>query len=357
AFDELLALEATSADDEDCAPARDSLNRRYDAYVDRYGPLNRFSLVRTGRRDPDTGEDLYRRARPSMGGFRRDPAYRSVLALEVFDPETQRAAKAPILATRVVAPRAPRQGADTAQDALAICLDERGAPDLPTIADLLGTDAATARSELGQLVWDDPATGRLVTAQTYLSGDVRAKLAQAEEAAAGAARWLPNVEALRAVVPVDLGPAEIDARLGSTWVPPADVAAFGREVLGCSSIVVEHAAVTATWAVRAPSLERDSVTATSVWGTARADAVAILQSSLNQTPVTVSDPHPDDPNKRVVNPAETLAAREKQEALGERFSQWVWEDAERAERLTAVYNRLFNSTVLPRYDGSHLSLP
>ena len=158
-------------------------------------------------------------------------------------------------------------------------------------------------------------------------------------------------------MPVDLGPGEIDARLGSAWIAPADVAAFGREVLECSQIAVEHAEVTATWAARAPTHERSSVATSSVWGTGRADAVAILQSSLNQTPITVYDPHPDDPNKRVINPAETLAAREKQEILGQRFSEWVWEDPARAERLAAEYNRLFNSTVLPRYDGSHLTLP
>ena len=356
-FSELLALESTNADDEACAPARAALNRRYDAYAQRYGPVNRFSLARTGRRDPETGEDVMRRVRPSMGGFRRDPDYRSVLALEVFDPETQRAAKAPIFATRVVAPREPRQGADTAQDALAMCLDERAVPELATIARLLGTDEATARAELGQLVWDDPATGQLVAAETYLSGDVRSKLATAEAAVVDDDRWLPNVEALRAVMPVDLGPSEIDARLGSAWIPADDVASFGREVLGCSDIRVEHAAVTATWAIRAPATDRSSVAVTSLWGTSRADAVAIMQSSANQTPVTVYDPHPDDANKRVINPAETLAAREKQEALGERFSQWVWEDPARTERLAARYNQLFNSTVLPRYDGSHLSLP
>ncbi|HSH22502.1 MAG TPA: DEAD/DEAH box helicase family protein, partial [Acidimicrobiales bacterium] len=176
----------------------------------------------------------------------------------------------------------------------------------------------------------------------------------AQAAAAEDPRWQANVEALRAVVPMDLGPAEIDARLGAAWIPADDVADFGRELLGCS-VVVEHAPVTATWAARAPRWERQSVAATSLWGTKRADAVAILQSSLNQTPITVYDTLDD--NRRVVNPAETLAAREKQEALGERFAAWVWEDPERAARLVAEYNRRFNSTVLARHDGSHLSLP
>ncbi len=355
AFNELLSLEASTADDQACALARDDLNRRYDAYLSRYGPLNRFSLVRTGRRHPETGEDLYRRARPAMGGFRHDPHYRSVLALEIFDPETQCATKAPIFVTRVVAPRQPRRGAECVEDALAICLDEMGRPELATIARLLGTDQDSARAELGELVWDDPTTGALVTAESYLSGDVRAKLAAAEAAAAAEPRWEANVDALRAVVPEDLGAGEIDARLGSSWIPAPDVADFAREVLECGGIAVEYAAVTATWAARAPGWERTSVTATSVWGTARADAVSILQSSLNQTPVTVYDVADDD--RRVINPAETLAAREKQEALGQRFSEWVWEDPDRAGRLASEYNRLFNSTVLPRFDGAHLSLP
>ena len=120
-------------------------------------------------------------------------------------------------------------------------------------------------------------------------------------------------------------------------------------------MVVDHAPVTATWAVAAETWERRSVAATSTWGTARADAVSLLQSSLNQRAASVYD-HLDD-GSRVLNQAETLAAREKQEALEARFSAWVWEDPTRAERLGTRYNELFNATVLPRYDGSHLSLP
>ncbi|HWI02805.1 MAG TPA: hypothetical protein VNT52_03115, partial [Acidimicrobiales bacterium] len=292
---QLLDLEVSTVDDAGADAARAELNRRYEAYQSRYGALNRFSLVRTGRQDPDTGVDLYRRSFPSMGGFRADPDYQSVLALEVFDAETQTASKAPILQGRVLAPRQPRHGADSAQDALAICLDEHGRADLDVIAGLLGTDTGAARAELGELVWDDPATAELVPAPRYLSGDVRAKLAVAEAAAAEDPRWQANVEVLRQV------------------------------------------------AVR------------SEWGTARADAVSLVASALNQTPASVYDTLDD--GRRVLNPAETIAAREKQEALGERFAAWVWDDPARRDRLTETYNRLFNGTVLPSYDGSHLSFP
>jgi N12 class adenine-specific DNA methylase len=355
ALADLLDAQAQSYDDAVFAAAQAALNAAYDAYSRRFGALNRFSLVRTGRSDPTTGRPTYRRVRPRMGGFAADPDFYSVLALEVFDPDTQTATKAPVFSARVVAPRQPRRGAERAEDALAICLDEHGAVDLGVIAGLLGLSPERARAELGTLVWEDPGSGDLLPATTYLSGDVRAKLATAVAAADRDPRFEGHVEALSAVLPPDLGPGEIDARLGAAWIPATDVEAFAREVLGAVRVVVDHAPVTATWAVAAETWERRSVAATSTWGTERADAVSLLQSSLNQRAASVYD-HLDD-GSRVLNQAETLAAREKQEALEARFSAWVWEDPGRAERLGARYNELFNATVLPRYDGSHLSLP
>ncbi len=351
----LLQLEASSADDQVCEPIRQQLNDRYDRYLRSYGPLNRFTQVRTGRQDPETGEDKYRQKRPTMGRFKDDPDFRSVMALEIFDPEQQTATKAAIFDSRVVAPREPRRGAESAQDALAICLDDHARVDLRVIADLLGTDVTGARAQLGGLVWDNPENGEVETAQRYLSGNVRSKLAEAEAAAGEDARWLPNVQALRAVMPQDLAPEEIDARLGSPWIPADDVRAFAGEVLQARYLQVEYAAVTATWTVKAGISDRQSVAMTSDWGTYRADAAAIMEASLNQRPATVYDNFSD--GTRVLNNEETVAARAKQEALGERFASWVWENPQRAERLAADYNRRFNSTVLPAYDGSHLTLP
>ncbi|MGH9222355.1 MAG: DEAD/DEAH box helicase, partial [Acidimicrobiales bacterium] len=168
-------------------------------------------------------------------------------------------------------------------------------------------------------------------------------------------RFTANVDALRAVLPADLTPDDIDARLGAAWIPGSDVEAFAADVLSASGVIVDHAPATATWAVQAPTYERRTVVSTSAWGTARADAFSLLQASLNQQAVTVHDAMDD--GSRVINPAETLAAREKQEALENRFASWVWEEPHRAQRLARRYNDLFNATVVPRYDGSHLSLP
>ena len=156
----LLTAEAASADD---SPGLDGLRaelgRCYDSYFTAYGPLNRFSLRRTGRANPATGEPVVARVRPRQGGFAADPFAPLVYALEEFDPAGQRAAKAAIFRERVIAPRLPRLGADTPADALAICLDACGEVRLGEIARLLGTTEEDAREQLGTLVFTDPGTG------------------------------------------------------------------------------------------------------------------------------------------------------------------------------------------------------
>jgi N12 class adenine-specific DNA methylase len=222
-------------------------------------------------------------------------------------------------------------------------LDERGSVDLATVGRLLGCEPAEARQRLGTLVYDDPEGGPPQPAATYLSGDVRQRLAVAKAAAGEDDRWLINVSALEAVQPRDLEPAEIDARLGASWIEPADVKAFCAEVLR-ADVSVEYAPATGEWAMRAES-STWTVALTSEWGTERANGVRLVEANANQRVVTITDEGPD--GSRVTNLAETLAAREKQEAIAEKFSRWVWEDPERSARLSAEYNRRFNSTVLP----------
>lgn len=352
---ELLEEQARSWDDGSTDSLRGRLNRQYDNYVRKYGPLNRFSLARAGRTDPETGEERHRRVFPRMGGFRHDPDLYAVLALEHFDAESGVAAKAAIFDHRVVAPREARLGADSVEDALSICLDMLGRPDLAEVARLLGVDRSTARSRLGELVYDDPVTGSLVAAAAYLSGDVRTKLAQARAAADGDARYAVNVAALEAVHPLDLTPAEIDARLGATWIEADDVADFVREVLDLREVEVEYVPLTATWTLSARGGVRKNVATTSEWGTGRADALHLVEALCNQRVVSVYDKLDD--GRLVRNVAETVAAREKAEALSDRFAAWVWEDPQRAKRLAAVYNERFNSLVRRSYDGSHLTFP
>ena len=348
----LLDAEAASLDDTpELAALRNGLNARYDAYTAAYGPVNRFSWRRTGRTDPGTGEETLARVRPPQGGFRSDPYAPLVQALEDFDPASQTAAKAAVFAGRVVAPRNPRLGADTPADALAICLDVTGKADLRAIARLLGTSEQQARQDLGTLVFDDPETGQLVPAAEYLSGQVRLKLETAEKAAAVDPRYTVNAEELAKVIPDDLLPSEIEARLGAAWIGATYVRDFLAEILDDPGVKVEHPGGQ-VWTVRG---DRHTVLATSTWGTARYPAPALAQAILEQRRIEVRDETPD--KTWVLNLEDTIAAQEQAAKIAGRFGDWAWEDPARAAQLAAAYNRAFNDIRLRSYDDAQLSLP
>jgi len=350
---ELVDAQAAVGADDAWHASRARLNELYDRYHRLYGPINRYKETPTGRYSDD-GVAIMARRNPSMGGFVKDPGMAVVRALENFDNDTRTATKAAMFERRVLSPRQVVRSADSPEDALALCLDERGHVDLDTIGRLLACTPGEARERLGTLVYDDPDGGRPLTAAQYLSGNVRARLAVARDAAADDPRWRANVTALEAVQPRDLEPGEIDARLGAAWIPPADIEVFCAQVLE-ADVTVEYAAATGEWAVRLEAGSSSSVTLTSQWGTRRVNGVRLVEANANQRVVSVTDEGPG--ATRVPNLPETLAAREKQEAIADRFGRWVWEDQERSDRLASDYNRRFNSVVLPSYDGSHLTLP
>lgn len=348
--------EETRTDDDTArlASLRARLRDFYGKYVRQFGYLNRVTQRRTGRNDPVTGEELLARIRPPMGGFRVDPHSPLVFALEDYDPEAAVGAPAPILTQRVITRREPPSSADSPADALAICIDAHGHADLAEISRLLGASRRDARAQLGELAFDDPDTARLVPAAEYLSGDVRAKLAAAEAAVMDDARFEVNVAALRQVIPADLTPGEIDARLGAAWIDADVVEQFLRETLEDTWVKVEHPGGQ-IWSVTGKDW---TVLATARWGTKRASAIEIAQRVLEQRRIEVRDRvYSRDGDKYVLNVEETAAAAEKAVELQERFAEWVWQDPDRAKRLARIYNDLFNGIVLRSYDDVRLTLP
>lgn len=354
----LLELEAATVDDTgEINDARAGLRRDYQKYLGRYGPLNRYALRRTGRTDA-AGEETYARIVPTpIRLLRSDPFGALVLALEQFDDTDQSATPAAIMTRRVVAPRTETQGVDTPADAVAVSLDRTGRIELPLIADMLGMDENEARAALTGLVFTDPVTDELIHAPAYLSGDVRTKLNAATEHAADDPEFQANVEALTEVVPPSLGVEEISARMGAVWISAEVHAQFLNELLRTSDVRVENP-LPGMWEVRGG---RAGLLATSEWGTERRPAPDIAQAIMEQRTLLVYDEIEDVDGKkrRVLNPLETTAAQEKADALQERFSEWVFEDPERARGLVAEYNRRFNSIVLRDYTnaGEYLSLP
>ncbi|WP_042404418.1 hypothetical protein [Streptacidiphilus carbonis] len=336
-------------------PLRAEVNRLYDAYARAHGPINRFTLAE-GQVDEETGEQAVSRRYPRLGGFRRDPDVVSVLALENFDDETQTAEKASLLLRRVNRRIERPTSAQTPEEALSLCLNFKNTVDVPTIAQLLGIEEDQVQAALGELVFPDPDTADLLPRGTYLSGPVVDKLERVEFLLSqGRDDLQRHVDALRQVQPEPLPPEDIKAKLGVPWIPVEDVAAFAQELLGVR-VEILYVAKTSTWSVDMPMMTTEA--ATSEWGTARVSAFELLDLALNGQAPKVYDTYrlAGGGSQRVRNDKETMLAESKMTALTRRFASWVWEDPDRADRLAADYNRIFNSTVLPKHDGSHLTV-
>jgi N12 class adenine-specific DNA methylase len=221
---------------------------------------------------------------------------------------------------------------------------------------LTGRTQKQMQRELDSLVYRNPQ-GEWETADRYLSGDVRAKLKTAEAAAGIDPSYGRNVEALKAVQPADLLPGDISARLGSSWIPASDIKDFICETLDLpkSFVTVSHSGAIATWALTLDGYVKTAVSNTTTYGTPRARATDLIEDALNGRTPTIYDQI--DKDTRVVNQQETIAAREAQQKLKDRFSEWIWQDEERAQRLARLYNDRFNNLRLRTFDGSHLTFP
>jgi N12 class adenine-specific DNA methylase/predicted RNA methylase len=351
-----LAVELLDAEsdphtpDEQIAPLRSRTLDAYTAYVKRFGHLNRGTLVE-GCIDEETNLPALSWRRPPMGGFRRDPDAPLVMALEVYDQETGEAGPAPILLHRVNRAPQPIEHVDTPTEALAVSMGEAGRVNLARIASLLSLDTEEdAEQALGELVFADGC--KVVSAAEFLSGNVRRKLADAEQR--GDVR---AAEALRAVVPAELGPLEIKMALGSPFVRPSDVEAFLQQEMGVCWPSVHRADGIGVWEV---GDAQSGASALLKYGTADAAPWYLVECALNARMPEISDRQWNADRGawvQVRNPQKSAAANEKLELIRDRFSTWVWEDEERAARICAEYNEKLNSHVPRTYSGTGLTFP
>lgn len=319
------------------AEAMKKLNAAYDAFVRNNGPLHKKENAKAFADDPDA---------PVL------------LALEDWDKETQKAKKADIFSKRVIDTSKPATSADNAKDALGLSLNEKGRLDWARMQELTGRTPRELQDELGPLVYQDPSGKMWQPADEYLSGNVRRKLADAEAAARVNRAFQRNVEALKAVQPKELLPGEIKARLGSSWIPKQEIQKFVSELLDIPlrHVSVGHSEGLGSWSLSLA--QKDTVANNRTWGTNRFRGSDLIDDALNLRSPTVYDTIGSGADaKRVINDKETLAAREMQKQIKDKFSEWAWADTDRATRLAQIYNEELNSDRLWQPDGSHLTLP
>lgn len=335
---ELIDLQLSSADDKPVAVAQQKLNSLYDSFTKEYGYISSTANKRA---------------------FNQDSSYCLLCSLEKFDDDGEFLGKADIFSKRTIKKPIEISSVDTSSEALAVSLSQKGHIDLPYMAELSGKDVDTIISELTGVVFKNPITMEYETADEYLSGNVRNKL---ELAKAAGDEYKVNVASLEKVQPKDLTAAEIDLRLGATWIEPKYINEFMWETFKTPNyykdeIKVQYSDITGEWRISAKSLNSGPIV-DKKFGTPRANAYKILEDSLNLKNAQIFDTIEEDgKEKRVLNKKETTLASQRQDLIKEEFRSWVFKDPERRRDLCDKYNRIFNSTRPREYYGSHLTFP
>ena len=322
---------------------QENLNRLYDSFTKQYGLINN---------------------RGNYLAFASDESYFLLCSLEVLDDEGNFKRKADMFTKRTIKPHREITSVETASEALALSIGEKARVDLPYMEQLTGKPKEEIIKDLQGVIFRIPATepAQYVTADEYLSGNVRAKLITAEAAAKENPEFAVNAQALKQVIPQDLSAAEISVRLGTTWIPQEDIQRFVMELLTPSSyagsrIRVRYTPINGDWFIENKSSDYGNVKADSTYGTKRASAYRIIEDTLNLRDTRIFDyVYDENGNKKAVfNAKETTAAQAKQEAIKQAFQDWIWKDPERRNRLVRYYNDTFNYVRPREYDGSHIT--
>ena len=359
---EVISIQSHEYDPLDLRKAQDKLNQVYDRFTAKYGALN---------------------SKGNILAFSDDDQFPLLRSIEDERKDKSGWDKSAIFHKATIRPFREVNHADTAEDALHICLNRKLRVDLSYMSFLTGKEPGELVAELGdriylnpQKYYGNPDEGWEL-AEEYLSGHVRDKLLYARQKAAEEPElFARNVEALEAVQPEPLTPADIEVNLGAIWVPVEYYRQFMYETFqtsGYSKVIdggdnryridIEYFPYTTTWRISNKNSESDSVTVNQTLGTSRKNAYEILEDCLNMQSTTVRDRQEytndrgDKAVRYVINPKETMIARAKQQQIQEAFASWIWREPERRDALLKLYNDTFN-TVRPReYDGSHLVIP
>lgn len=345
----LLELQTEDYPDSDIKAEMQRLNTLYDEYTKKYGLIS---------------------SRANNMAFSRDSSYSLLSSLEVLDEGGNLERKADIFFKRTVKAHKPVTSVDTATEALAVSMGEKAEVDMDYMCELTGKSEQKIYDELQGVIFLNPlyennrySEQKYLTADEYLSGNVREKLETAQKSAAvNPDTYSINVQALERVQPEPLTASEISVRLGATWIPPEIIQQFVFEFLGTPryaqwKMQLHYSPYTSEWSIENKSYDNTNIKAYRTYGTDRINAYRIIEETLNLKDVRIFDYVEDEFGKRkpVLNKKETTIALQKQELIKEGFREWIWKDPQRRERLCKIYNEKFNSTRPREYDGSHIT--
>lgn len=343
---ELIDMQVKDFSDEAISEQQKKLNTIYDAFTERYGLIN---------------------SRGNNTAFSEDSSYFLLCSLEILDEDRKLKRKADFFTKRTIQSHKAVERTDNATEALAVSIGEKAKVDMAYMEQLTGKSEEEIFSDLQNVIFLNPeyeegkTAEKYLTADEYLSGNVREKLAFARIKAQENEILQTNVSALEQVQPKDLTASEISVRLGVTWLKPDYVKQFMFETLSTPrwaqyNIKVHFSEITGEWRIEGKNQDRGNIRATNTFGTKRVNAYSIIEETLNLKDVRIFDYHEDADGKRtaVLNKQETAIAQSKQEAIKDAFAQWIWKDHERREDICRTYNVLFNSNRPREYDGSHI---
>ncbi len=341
---EIINLQLENATDDEIKEKQKELNSLYDKFTKKYGLIN---------------------SRGNASAFSNDSSYFLLCSLEILDESGNLKRKADLFTKRTIKPRTKDRIIENSRDALIVSIQERAKVDIDYMQKLCGLDKDKMLEELEGEVFkvpDSDNSNHYVTADEYLSGNVREKLKIAKQYAYEDSSYQINVEYLNKVIPKDIPPTEISVRIGATWIPEDVITEFILDLIDAGyyarrDVKAHYSDVTGEWNIANKSCDRNTIAVTSTYGTNRANAYRLIEDALNLRDTKIFDYVYDEENKKkpVLNKKETAIVQAKQDKIKQVFQDWIWQDQDRRERLTRIYNEKFNSVIPREYDGSHIT--
>ena len=345
---DLITYQSEDYPEEMIAKKQRELNDYYDVFTQAYGLLN---------------------SRGNTIAFREDSSFYLLCSLENLNEDGTLKSKAAMFTQRTIRKKKEFNNVATANEALMVSLSEKAKVDINYMSELTGISNEKIKEDLDGIIFKVPSVlneeqEEYVTADEYLSGNIREKLEVAKMSATIDPKYQKNVEALEKAMPKELTASEIEVRLGATWIPVEIYQQFLYELLDTPSWVrnytkLSYSSYNANWNISAKNMDKESVKADKTYGTSRANAYRLMEDCLNLKQTKIFDyEYDDDGNKQaILNKKETMIAQQKQDTIKESFNNWIWKDPQRREELTQIYNRLFNSIRPREYNGDHLEFP